>query len=238
MTPLSKRTLLATGALSAVAVTAAAVVSPGPDHGFRIPWVRIANTPLPVTGSVQATVLSTVDARVAGNVGITGTVPVTNAAGSPLLVQVLNAQDEEPFQTILCHQSGDLLTPRCPSTISNRFTVPTATASGLAVRRLVIEHVTGQCGGTGLASSPELDARLSLAPPNGFATSFNFFVPTLNGPATATSLASQTFAQPVKIYADPGTDVTVHESVVPTPSLAAVPFTVCQYQITGHFVTQ
>jgi hypothetical protein len=229
MTPLAK-TLFGAGTASMIAVTAP-FVSPHPDHGARAPRVTIANTPLPVTGYVRTTVQNTVDARVVGNVGITGSVPVTNPAGSPLLVQVLNPRDDEPFQSLLCHQTGDLSTPRCPPTLADHFTVPSATSTGLPVRRLIIEHVSGLCSGTALASSPLLDASLSEAPPNGRARSLNFFVPVLNEPASATSLASQTFAQPVRIYADPGTNVSVREGS------SGGTFTVCQYQITGHFVT-
>ncbi len=229
MTPIAK-TLFGAGTASLLAVTTP-IVALHPDHGVHAWPVTVANTPLPVTGNVQATVLNTLDARVAGNVGITGTVAVTNAAGSPLLVHIVNPQDDEPFQTALCSQLGDFATPRCPSSITNRFTVPGTTGSGLPVRRLVIEHVSGQCSGTGQAANPELDAHLSVAPPGGLDVSFNFFVPVLNQAASATSLASQTFAQPVRIYADPGTDVTASES------LNGGTFTVCQFQISGHFVT-
>ena len=86
-------------------IATVALVLPVPAHGDDIKSVNVVNTPLPVTGNVNANVSGNVNAAVSGNVGIVGTPTVLaqqsgpwnvgisgNTSATPLFVQNVGSQ--------------------------------------------------------------------------------------------------------------------------------------------------
>jgi hypothetical protein len=132
--------------------------------------VKVTNTPLPVQGSVSASISNTVPVSGTVNANVTNTVPVsgavqitnaslpvtgslsgliTNPVNNPVLVGPVNDSTDREFFFSLCE--GDYGTPLvCPGSFDpvhqeymTSFTAPTTTPSGLNVTRAVIEYVSG-----------------------------------------------------------------------------------------------
>jgi hypothetical protein len=110
-----------------------------------------------------------------------------------------------PFETNICVDDASGATCASEATtlgwpLPTSFTVPTETASKVAVGRLVINYVSGACYDT-------LDGVFMVTPLaenalNGVTEAHNFFTGTVNG--------SQFFIQqPTTIYVDPGVKVTL-----------------------------
>jgi len=187
--------------------------------------------------------------------------PRTVHAITATLVQVVNTsatpvpQEEAAtrFQAAVCLISGSISTSYnvCPSpTNVATFTVPTTTAAGATVRRLIVENVSGFCSNFGNNAVVIKSIRLrGQAVPdvvsNGNAT-FTHYVP-VGAPysyvndATTGVLANQpendyNFGQTTKFAFNPGDTVTL-ESVYFFPSNNDTQDLFCAARVEGYFVT-
>jgi len=133
-------------------------------------------------------------------------VEVINSTANPVPVTVVNQQGSgpQPFQVALCRDIG---TPaRCPAGSSQSFAVPSD-------RRAVIEYVSGECPQAGSAINPleNITGALLTTTVNGVIATHLF--PTLKGLTGNGDLNGVYVAQQTRVYADPGTTVTLGASV-------------------------
>ncbi len=136
---------------------------------------------------------------VAGNVGITNTptVQVSNAFNSPLPVRDVDNPARQPFQREL-----DPLIPAGSFTASDSLTVP-------AGKRLVIEFASATINTT---SGTKMWVRIQTT--TSGSTNAHTLVPELQGPFSADNSDFFVAAQPMKVFADPATQVIVITSVL------------------------
>lgn len=120
-------------------------------------------------------------------------VQVTNTASNPVPNRDVDNPATEPFDATLC-VSKNVGTDPCGS-VSNSFTVPTTTPDGRAVTRAVIEQVSGSCFTT---QTIPLDLEL-------FRTSGSHPVTFI--PSSIDSTGGSIFAQQVRVYLNPGEEV-------------------------------
>lgn len=186
-------------------------------------YVTVVNTPsnpVPVVGNVSLTNTPTVQAQQLGqwNVSLSGTptVQVGNAPNSPLPVRDVDNPARQPFQGEL-----DPLVTVGSFTASDSLSVP-------AGKRLVIEFASATINTT---SGTKMWVRIQTTTNNS--TNAHTLVPELQGAFAAGGSDFFVAAQPLKIYADPGTQVTfivnVLGGVANTNSGAAV-------VMSGYFV--
>lgn len=192
--------------------------SPAPAQFAPAPTpvaVKVTNTPLPVQGTVSATVMN-------ASIPVTGSLSglITNPANNPVLVSNVNDFVDREFSGWLCE--ADYSTPPdCSGTPTadpagnveflNSFTVPTQTPKGLSVTQAVVEYISGVCradttddiveiGISGIPSigiSPEAPVRTPGTPREVFP------VPGQNSPTT------WSFSHTSKIYLPPGTTISL-----------------------------
>jgi hypothetical protein len=203
--------------------------------------VTITNTPLPVTGSVNATVSGTVNVGnfpamqnvsitnasvpVTGSLGVSGSVGISNTPSSPVPMLNVDEPTAQPFLQRFCFSS---IAGQCAGEIgspTNGFQVPSTTAGGASVKRLVVEFVSGQCvvpngnqiGGIALGGVGE------QPPSHVFGLTY--------APGTT---QAETFGQQTKIYYDPG------EFIVMSPTFFITIGSVyqCDGTISGYLATQ
>lgn len=135
----------------------------------------------------------------------------------PLFVRNVNEPADEPFQTELCFPPSSSV---CQSRgVGSSFTVPTTASSGLTVKRMVVEYVSGTCFG-GLQY---FEAQV-LSTVNGGDLVRHHLVPVPGEPGWLN------IAQPVRIYADPATTVRISGT---TNGLGA-----CSMAVSGHLVAR
>jgi len=230
------RLMLLTLGLGVVAV----VVSSFPRHTAAaasdppsLP-VRVTNTPLPVTGSVNAAVTGTVNANITNTpsvnvsslpavqlaagttVGVTGgTFSLTNTSATPIFTRDVDNPAGQSFALSLCFATGF---GGCNG-VPGQFTVPTVVgATSAPVRRLVIEYYSAQCvqGASGLTLAVYTA---------GSANSYYI------GPWLLDSTNLYYSNQQTRIYADPGTIVYLNANGAPGGS-------VCNVTVSGYLVHQ
>jgi hypothetical protein len=151
--------------------------------------------------------------------GITATlVQVTNTSASP--VPTVSDDANFPYEALIC--SGDC-NSNIFSPISASFAVPSATTTGVPVKRLVIEDLSASCvqveAGPGLISLLVPTSADSTAPAGA-----NFLHTFLLNPASGGIFAHEI----VRLYVDPSATVTVNAGVN-TP---------CFVTLTGHLETK
>lgn len=187
--------------------------------------VNIANTPLPVTGSVN---VANTPLPVTGNV--TGSVAVinptvqdlnNNPAPGPLITEDTANPGYEPFSISLCIANNGPFVCSFPDPI----TVPSKTADNQPVTRLVIEHVSGECVVTG-GTIAVLNMHTSSSY-NGGDVGNHFPLSPNSSPAGGWYV----FAQSTRIYADPGTGVSIDPDYP-----GATPNYWCVASVNGYFV--
>jgi hypothetical protein len=150
--------------------------------------------------------------------GITATlVQVTNTSASP--VPTVSDDANFPYEALIC--SGDC-NSNIFSPISASFAVPSATTTGVPVKRLVIEDLSASCvqvdAGPGLVTLLVPTSADSTAPGSNFSHTF------LLNPASGGIFAHEI----VRLYVDPSATVTVNGGVN-TP---------CFVTLTGHLETK
>ena len=182
--------------------------------------VKVTNTPLPVTGSVNAAVTGTVNANVTNTpsvnvsslpavqlaagttVGVTGgTVSLTNTATTPIFTRGVDNPANQPFAQTLCFSSASGGCNAAPGS----FTVPTVTGTpSAAVQRLVIEYYSAQCQFANAA-----DGGLNLEVITAGSDNFYYIGPlSLDTSVPGVSQPNPyKYNQQARIYADPGTNV-------------------------------
>jgi hypothetical protein len=193
----------------AVASPATVMAQPGQPAG---PNVRVVNTPdqpVPVSLGVPVEVIASAPIPVALSA------PVTIDTSAPLPVTVIGAGAPQPIQISLFQPSTN---PPLPN--NNRFRVPDG-------KRLVIEYVS--CFGADADDFiVALVVRTRLAGVDALHLC-PFEVRVNSGrPGTGMSYAG---AQPMRAYADPGTDVVIDFSQSP-----AAAFPVFSAVLSGHLV--
>jgi hypothetical protein len=120
--------------------------------------------------------------------------------------------------------------PNSVNEIIGTFTVPSTTADGRTVQRLVIEEVTAQCSGL---SAPAAGIRVGGFPFSGAGAHLGFgsddhYFPFPNNPASG----QQVLAQETRIYVDPGVTVIMNTFEAFENSGG------CAYTASGHFIVQ
>lgn len=162
-------------------------------------------------------------------------VQVTNTSSNP----VPTVMSGTPFEAALCHSFGTTQGTLCGAQ-SSSFVVPSMTAAGAPVKRLVVEHFSGICAGenTPLIAAILVGPFVADAVPNTAATMFHYFPLTLEttGPGPSAGLTEQdySFGGPTRIYFDPGVTVNqLTELFVPSNVDA-----LCLAQVEGTLVTQ
>ena len=194
--------------------TAAAAVDPP-----SLP-VKVTNTPLPVTGSVNAAVTGTVNATITNTpsvnvsslpavqlaagttVGVTGgTFSLANTPATPIFTRGVDNPANQPFAQTLCFSSASGGCNAAPG----QFTVPTVTGTpSAAVQRLVIEYYSAQCQFVNAA-----DGGLNLEVITAGSDNFYYIGPlSLDASVPGASQPNPyKYNQQTRIYADPGTPV-------------------------------
>lgn len=149
-------------------------------------------------------------------------VQVTNTSANPVPVSAADSPANFPFATFLCIESpGEGCQP------FSTFLVPTTTSTGLPVKRLVIENVSGTCeitpGVTGFV--------LSLSAPSvGATTALPFPFPLLAASPNNSAGQFVVGGSAVRIYTDPGDTVSISaQSDVPAGN-----FEFCSLIVEGH----
>jgi hypothetical protein len=142
-----------------------------PPAPLPVVQVKVTNTPLPVQGSVSASISNTVSVAGAVNANVTNTVPVSgtvavsnlpsvsnvtvgNGATNPAMVGNVNDSVDREFSGYICEAdyfnppdcSGNVISDPAGNLQSvTSFTIPSATNSGLKVTQAVIEYISGVC---------------------------------------------------------------------------------------------
>ena len=189
--------------------------------------VTVVNTPLPVTG--------TVNANVSGNVGVNNFPSVQTVNGTIDVAAISGT----PFEAALCHAFGPTQGALCGPQGSN-FVVPSTTQAGLPVKRLVVENVSGICTGentpviAAILFSPFVaDSQSNTAP-----TMAHFFSLTLEttgpGPNNGQTERDYSFGSTTRMFFNPG-DAVSEKIEVFTPSDVDA---ICSVQVEGTLVTQ
>lgn len=155
-------------------------------------------------------------------------VQVVNTAANPVPTREVGIGNE-PFQTFLCASAGDQ-SGFC-SPFPSSFTVPATTSDGAAVRRLVIESLSGECNGTNVpVASVILRVFMSANNVNGIGSVDEQFIlqPAPGNPAL------QIYGTTTKMYADPNTAV-LFEVEAPINQITGYH---CQGSLIGYLVTE
>jgi hypothetical protein len=202
------------------------------------PGVTVLNTPLPVTGSVNATVTGTVGAQQSGlwNVGING-VPSVNASISNASVPVSGTVSVSSLPSVnlggsvtVGNTSANPVLTRAVDNALQPFQI-TGTSLEFAFnppvgKILVMEYLMVECIFTSAQTTAGTDFRLEAFAGGGYAT--YLFAPTL------VDNIEIILSQPIHIYADNtggGTEVRVFNGGS-IPSGAS-----CTTSISGHLVS-
>lgn len=201
--------------------------------------VTVTNTPLPVTvrGIAVGAPLPVVGNVSVANFPSTQPVSFSNTASTPLFVKGV---DSGPFALSAECNFGNPPTPCEPAYPGQpNITLPSTTGSGAPISAVVIDFVSGYCGG--LAASTIVDFHLQVFGPNYYSGSpvvgqsgaGHFHFPGV--PQTGTSLNPfvagtniSWFAQQTTIYALPGSSIVLLMGVNSG----------CELSVSGHLIPQ
>ena len=152
-------------------------------------------------------------------------VQVTNTSANPVPVSAADSPANFPFAASFCIELPGL---DCDIT---RFIVPTTTSTGLAVKRLVIENVSGTCQLTPGVS----DFIMFLTTPvAGSDNPLSVAFPLLAASPSNSSGRFVVGGSNVRIYSDPGdTVIFAASSTLPTGN-----FESCSISVAGHLETK
>ncbi len=214
-----------------IVATSASVVAQStptttPPKGAPVVVTNSVTNPVPVTGTVTSTVSGNINANIINTPSVTP----SNTSTTPLFVRDVNNPIKEPFYRTLCF-SGSSAPFAC--TLQPSFTVPTTTADGKMVERLVIEFVTGQCNSVSNAQVPFVVLTEGLYDPE--ATTFISNVFPFSAPVVSAFSPQQlqAFAQQTTIYATPGKGIWL--SIAPGGTAEG---SVCSVHINGHLIAK
>jgi hypothetical protein len=205
--------------LAGVVVIALAIelAAPRAVHAIVSTLVTVTNTPnvnVVNTPTVSATINGTPTVNVGGSVNAT----IANTVANPLPALNVNDPGAQPYEKLLCVSTPQSCSP-------NSVQPPLTTTSGAAVKRLVIEEVSGNCV---VNSGVVLWVELSVtgnSTVNGDNYSGNLFVP------HGTGAGNFVYSARTRIYVDPGAEIQAYFS--PTGGEGA-----CSMHMNGYLVTQ
>jgi hypothetical protein len=161
-------------------------------------------------------------------------VQVTNTSSNP----VPTVMSGTPFEAATCHSFGATQGALCGAQSSD-FVVPSITAAGAPVKRLVVEHVSGICTGenTPLIAAILIGPFVADAVPNTAGSMFHYFPLILQttgpGPSGLTE-QDYSFGGTTRIYFNPGDTVTQRTELFVPSNVDAL----CFAQVEGTLVTQ
>lgn len=195
--------------------------------------VTVLNTPLPVTGTVNAAVSGSIGVNnfpgnqsvsitnpsvpVSGSVGVTGTVSVANSSASPVPTFATDNPARNSYQAAFwsdpyfCQQSNGC---------ANQVTLPTTNSTGQPLQRIVIQLVTVEC------NYPQTVAISNTVVGSRPFSSTGLFTHGFDAPKASSGIGSAVLQGP--IYADPGSNLVLWSN-------AAFD---CGVMISGYLVTQ
>jgi len=154
-------------------------------------------------------------------------VTVTNTSANPVPNRDVDSSANFPFSSELCLGNANF----CQG-VTDVFTVPTVTSSGVSVKRLIIETISGTChdtsGGTNFIAGISLG---TFAPPDSSNSSLEIVIL----PALQTEPGFAMFNESVHFYASPGAGV--QEGFSGTSSSSFVGGGGCFEEVSGHLVT-
>lgn len=152
-------------------------------------------------------------------------VQVTNTTANPVPTVSADSPANFPFAASLCLEAPS------GSCGAQSFVVPTTTSTGLPVKRLVIENVSGSCNLTPGISQFQLDLEVPVA-----GSSIPLFFPFPLVPASPSNSAGRFIVggSAVRIYADPGTTVFIGAN----SELLTGDFEFCPLVVAGHLETK
>jgi hypothetical protein len=168
--------------------------------------------------------------------GIVATlVQVVNTSANP----VPTVMSGTPFEAALCHAFGPTVGTSCGAEASD-FVVPSMTSTGVSVKRLVVENVSGLCQ----AENTPLIAGILFSPfvadsvPNSTGAMAHYFPLTLQttgpGPSAGQTERDYSFGGTTRIYFNPGDTVSQRVELFTPSDIDAICFT----QVDGTLVTQ
>jgi hypothetical protein len=152
-------------------------------------------------------------------------VQVTNTSANPVPTVAADSPANFPFAAPICFQ----IPLTCGGAQS--FIVPTTTSTGLPVKRLVIENVSGTC-----FLSPGVSAFVLMlsAPIAGSNSPLPFAFPLVPASPSNSPGAFVVGGSTVRIYTDPGDTVSVGwDGAVPSGDVA-----LCSLVVEGHLETK
>jgi hypothetical protein len=224
-----------------VLVVLASPIATMAQKGAPVVVTNTAATPVPVsgnvnaavTGSVNANVTNTVPVQVNGTANVSGAVSITgtpsvnpsNTSLAPLFLRDVDNPANEPFEWE--DSSSDPV-----SGFTVFLDVPSTTADGRTVKRLVIEEVSIKCKSL---SNPSAGAMLSAfdvcfshaGTCSTNASLFHLIPFQAANPDPTLTVSSQL----VRVYADPKVFITL--SLLTTQSAGT-----CDYAALGHYIVE
>lgn len=196
--------------VSTLVTVANGTANPVPTVAVDTRNVNVVNTPVPVTGNVNATLTGT------PAVSLNGNVPVSNPAdgnGNPAPLIVKDAQNPALFsfsQETIDQSGGNCRTFTNP--------LPLTAPNGAAVKAVVIEEISGSVIFTG--AQPNW---IRVVNPAGT----EFFVPLQTSTNTSNDVAA--LAQ-TRLYGGPGDQFVFNIDLFDS--------TACSFSVSGYLVTQ
>ena len=174
--------------------------------------------------AVVALVLTLAAPRTAHAV-LSALVTITNTPANPVPNRDVDNSANFPFSSEVCFGDANF----CQG-VTGRFTAPTVTSSGVPVKRLIIETISGVCespsGGINFIAGIALN---TSAPTD----SSNSSLETVFLPAVQTEPGFAVFNEPVHFYVSPGASVVGGSTGASSSFLAGG----CQAAVSGHLVT-
>lgn len=235
--------LLFTVACGAIGLVAS-LAPPKSAGGAVATNVNVVNTPLPISGAVNATIAGTPTVNVASAPPVSVNFPSTeNVSGSSVVVDNVEGRDAnnnpapqplatrdtgdaayEPATFVVCYAAPSNTCPAEQTSVS----VPSKTTDFNRITRLVIESISGFCvsvGGSATFLGLFTNASGTSNEPASFIVENDFL---LDPPD---QFGAQSFSQVTRIYADPGSHLGM------TPRYGSVSGSItCTAAVNGHFV--
>jgi len=178
-----------------------------------------------IGGTVVVALILTLAVPRAAHAVLSALVTVTNTSSNPVPNRDVDNSANFPFSSEVCGGDANF----CQG-VPNQFTVPAATSSGVPVKRLVIESISGACDDTSGGSNFIAGVVLNTPAP---ADSSNSSLEVVFLPAIQTAPGWAMFNGAVHFYASPGASVFEGFSGASSSFVGG-----CLTAVNGHLVTQ
>lgn len=153
-------------------------------------------------------------------------VTVTNTSANPVPNRDVDNSANFPFSSEVCFGDANF----CQG-VTGQFTVPTVTSSGVPVKRLIIETISGVCESPSSGSNFIAGIALNTSAPTD---SSNSSLETVFLPAVQTEPGFAMFNESVHFYAGPGASVVEGSTGASSSFLTGG----CQAAVSGHLVAE